>query len=213
MLSEAYQRMQIDVNASHILISLENEATEEDEMIVYNKALKIRDSIIDGKISFSDAAKVNSADKSAVFNGGNLGYFTVFMMVYDFETAAYETPIGEISMPIKTKYGYHLIKVNNRRGAVGQVKVAHIMFKTGKGADKARINVARDKIDKVIELLNDGEEFSDVAERFSEDRSTAVKGGALPAFGVGKMVPEFENIAFSLQELGEVSAPFLTWMY
>jgi peptidyl-prolyl cis-trans isomerase SurA len=132
------------------------------------------------------------------------------MMVYNFETAAYNTNIGELSMPVKTKYGYHIIKVDDIRDAVGQVQVAHIMFKTGEGAEEKRLNEAKEKINQVQEKLNSGEDFSDVAERFSEDRSTAVKGGRLPAFGVGKMVPEFEDVAFRLQEIGEVSQPFRT---
>jgi len=132
------------------------------------------------------------------------------MMVYDFESAAYTTKIGEISLPVKTKYGYHLIKVDDKRDAVGTVQVAHIMFKTGEGADEARLTIAKEKINQVLEKLNAGEEFTDVAERFSEDRSTAVKGGVLPAFGVGKMVPAFEKIAFNLKEIGEISLPFRT---
>jgi peptidyl-prolyl cis-trans isomerase SurA len=210
MLTEAYNRMKKDVNASHILISVDEKASEIDEKAAYNKILEVRRSIVDGEISFEEAAKKNSDDKSAVSNGGNLGYFTAFMMVYDFETAAYETSIGEISMPVRTKYGYHIVKVNARRDAVGQVKVAHIMFKAGKGANEVRVNAAEDKINEVFQLLQNGEEFADVAERFSEDRSTAVKGGSLPAFGVGKMVPEFEKVAFSLENIRDISIPFRT---
>jgi len=210
MLIEAYNRMKQDVKASHILIQVDEKASVKEEKMAYDKILAIRSDIIADKISFSDAAKKNSDDKSAINNGGNLSYFTAFMMVYDFESAAYSTEIGEISMPIKTKYGYHIIKVTDKREAVGGVKVAHIMFKSGQGADEKRLNEAKDNINKVAELLNNGEEFSDVAERFSEDRSTAVKGGGLPAFGVGKMVPEFETTAFSLKEIGAVSAPFRT---
>ena len=210
MLVEAYDRMKQDVKASHILISVDEKATVKSEKIAYENALAIRSEIIAGKISFSDAAKKNSDDKSALNNGGNLSYFTAFMMVYNFETAAYSTKIGEISMPIKTKYGYHIIKVTDKREAVGEVKVAHIMFKSGQGADEKRLNEAKDKINKAAELLTNGEEFAEVAERFSEDRSTAVKGGSLPAFGVGKMVPEFEAVAFGLKEVGDISAPFRT---
>jgi peptidyl-prolyl cis-trans isomerase SurA len=210
MLIEAYERMQQDVNASHILIAVEEEATNKENKDAYNKALEIRKSIIEGQISFSEAAKINSDDKSAVSNGGELGYFTAFMMVYDFETAAYQTKIGDVSMPIKTKYGYHLIKVNHRRDAVGSVKVAHIMFKTGSHADRKILDEANNKINDVIELLKNGEEFADLAERFSEDRSTAVKGGVLPEFGVGKMVADFEKVAFSLNKDGDISDPFLT---
>ena len=210
MLKEAYERMKQDVKASHILIKIDEKAPVKEEKIVYDKILSIRSDIMANKISFASAAKKHSDDKSAVDNGGNLSYFTAFMMVYDFESAAYSTEIGEISMPIKTKYGYHIIKVTDKRKAAGNVKVAHIMFKAGKGADERQLNEAKDNINKVAELLNNGEEFADVAERFSEDRSTAVKGGSLPAFGVGKMVPEFETVAFGLKEIGAVSAPFRT---
>jgi peptidyl-prolyl cis-trans isomerase SurA len=210
MILEAYSRMLKDVKASHILISVDEKSTEKEQSVAHEKALSIRTEILNKKISFSNAAKKYSDDKSAISNGGNLSYFTVFMMVYDFESAAYTTKIGEISLPVKTKYGYHLIKVDDKRDAVGTVQVAHIMFKTGEGADEARLTIAKEKINQVLEKLNTGEEFTDVAERFSEDRSTAVKGGVLPAFGVGKMVPEFEEIAFNLKEIGEISPPFRT---
>ena len=210
MLIEAYDRMKQDIKASHILIAVDEQATEQQEVEAYDKVLAIRSSIIANTISFAAAANKNSDDKSALTNDGNLSYFTAFMMVYDFESAAYSTEIGEISMPVKTKYGYHIIKVTDKRKASGEVKVAHIMFKSGQGSDDKKLNEAKDKINKVSELLKNGEKFSDVAERFSEDRSTAVKGGSLPAFGVGKMVPEFETVAFELKEIGDVSAPFRT---
>lgn len=210
MLNESYSRMKKDIHASHILILVDENASENQAKQAYDRILKIRESIIDGKTTFSEAAKKNSDDKSALSNGGNLGYFTVFMMVYDFETVAYQTEIGEVSMPVRTKYGYHLIKVHDVRDAVGKVKVSHIVFKTGQGADKSRIDVAEEKVNKAMELLRNGEEFANVAERFSEDRATAVKGGSLPAFGVGKMVPNFEAIAFSLDSIGDLSDPFLT---
>ena len=210
MLSEAYERMKQDIKASHILIAIDENSSVQKEKLAYDKILSIRSSILDSTISFETAAKNNSDDKSALNNGGNLSYFTAFMMVYDFESAAYSTDIGEISMPIRTKYGYHIILVTDKRKASGEVKVAHIMFKSGEGSDDNKLIEAKDNIYKTAELLKNGEVFSDVAERFSEDRSTAVKGGNLPAFGVGKMVPEFESVAFGLNLIGEVSAPFRT---
>ena len=210
MLTEAYDRMKQDIKASHILISVDEKATAQQEKEAYDKALAVRSSILANTISFAAAAKKNSDDKSALTNDGNLSYFTAFMMVYDFESAAYSTEIGEISMPVKTKYGYHIIKVTDKREASGEAKVAHIMFKSGQGSDEKKLNEAKDNINKIAELLKNGDDFSDVAERFSEDRSTAVKGGSLPAFGVGKMVPEFESVAFGLKEVGDISVPFRT---
>ena len=146
MLTEAYERISFDVNASHILIAVDEKATDDEVKVAEQKAITIKKDILDGKLSFGDAAKKNSDDKSAVSNGGELGFFTAFMMVYDFETAAYTTKIGEISNPVRTKYGFHLVKVNDKRKAVGKVKVAHIMFKTGQGADENKLNQAKDKI-------------------------------------------------------------------
>lgn len=210
MVFETYERMKYDINASHILFAIDEKSSSEDALMVLERAVAIRDRIIRGHISFEDAAVKYSADKSASFNKGNLGFFTVFMMVYPFETAAYNTLVGDISQPIRTKYGYHLVRVNNKRNAVGEVQVAHIMCKTGKAANQERINEARKKINRVWSLLNSGEDFATVAEEYSEDRTTAVKGGLLPRFGVGKMVKEFEDLAFSLNEIGDFSEPFET---
>ncbi len=209
LINEAYERMQTDVSASHILISVSEKAIPTDTLKAYNKAIDIRNKIHKG-MDFVQAAEQFSDDKSAVINGGNLGFFTVFMMVYSFESAAYNTKVGEVSQPIRTKYGYHLVKVNERRKARGEVKAAHIMFKIAKGATEDAINTNKLKINDIVNKLNNGEDFSQLAEKFSEDRGTAIKGGNLPWFGVGKMVKEFEDVTFSLEKTGEVSAPFKT---
>ncbi len=210
LILEAYERMQYDIRASHILIKLNEKAPQKEKENAYNKALKIREDILSKNISFSAAAKKYSDDKSAILNNGDLGYFTAFMMVYEFENAAYNTVVGNISMPVLTKYGYHLVKVTDKRSSVGQVKVAHIMFKTGEGANENKIKIAKQKIDEISIKLKSGEDFSDLAEKFSQDRSTAVKGGLLPMFTVGKMVPAFEKEAFSLKNIGDISKPFQT---
>jgi len=206
LFNEALERIQYDINASHILIKIDND----DSKTALNEALSIRNQIINKEISFSEAAVKFSDDEYVLDSKGNLGYFTAFMMLYDFESVAYNTPIGEVSVPVKTQYGYHLILVNDKRKAVGERKVAHIMFKTGKGANTKKINEAFKKISETHDLLTKGDKFVEVAERFSEDRSTAVKGGVLPPFGVGKMVREFEEASFSLNSPGDFSEPFQT---
>ena len=206
LFNEALERIQFDINASHILIKIENN----DAKSALNEALSIRNQIISKEISFSDAAVKYSDDEYVLDSKGNLGYFTAFMMLYDFESVAYNTSIGEVSVPVKTQYGYHLILVNDKRKAVGERKVAHIMFKTGKGANTKKINESYKKASETYDLLTKGDKFVEVAERFSEDRSTAVKGGVLPSFGVGKMVREFEEATFSLKLPGDFSKPFQT---
>ena len=206
LFDEALERIQYDINASHILININDDNNDE----AIGKINDIRRQIVNGNISFEEAAVKYSDDKSAIDNNGNLGYFTAFMMVYDFESIAYNTQIGNISKPVKTKYGYHLIKVNDKRLAVGERKVAHIMFKTAKNANQKIIDKAYLKIKETYDLLRNGDPFAEVAEKFSEDRSTAIKGGVLPSFGVGKMVSDFEEQAFKLKELGDFSQPFRT---
>ena len=209
LIEEAYERMQTDVNASHILFAVAEKATPADTLKAYKKAMDVRNKILKG-MDFTQAAKQYSDDKSALTNEGSLGYFTVFMMVYSFENVAYNTEVGKISKPVRTKYGYHLIKVNDKRKAIGEVKVAHIMFKIAKDASEEAISIGKTKIDEIATKLKNGEDFSDLAKQFSEDKATAVKGGNIPWFGVGKMVKEFENAAFSLQSIDERSAPFKT---
>ena len=131
MIKEAYDRMLFDVKASHILIKVNEESIDSDNE-AFNKATSIRNEIVNKKISFADAAKKYSEDPSTQNNGGDLGFFTAFMMVYDFESTVYELEINEISKPIKTKYGYHLIKLFDKRKALGEIQVAHIMFKKNK---------------------------------------------------------------------------------
>ena len=123
---------------------------------------------------------------------------------------AYNTEIGSISNIVKTKYGYHLLKINDKRPSVGQVKVSHIMFRFPQGATNTQMNDIKPKIDEVYNKLKEGEDFATLADRYSEDRSTAVKGGSLPWFGINKMAKEFEEASFSLENIGDFTQPFKT---
>ena len=194
LIKEAYERMKEDVSASHILFSVSSKAVPSDTLKAYKKALSVRDKIVNG-LDFSEAAKQYSDDKSAVSNGGNLGYFTVFMMVYDFENAVYNNGIGSISKPIRTKYGYHLVKVNNKREAIGEVKVAHIMFKTAKAASEEDVNESKSKIDDVEIIQNPIGKFKDID--FSEWEDNLKLNFLNFAFFVQKLLP----IAYDIKKI------------
>jgi peptidyl-prolyl cis-trans isomerase SurA len=206
LLKEAYNRMKTDVRASHILVKLAPDALPKDTLEAYNKAMKIRQDIMKGA-DFAATAKLKSDDPSAKENGGDLGYFTALQMVYPFETAAYNMKAGEVSMPVRTRFGYHLIKVVDTRPAPGEVKVAHIMVKSASGSKPEDSTAAVQKINEIYGKLKAGENFEELAKKFSDDQGTARNGGTLPMFGTGRMVPEFEKAAFELKNIGDYSAP------
>jgi peptidyl-prolyl cis-trans isomerase SurA len=151
-----------------------------------------------------------SEDPSAKENGGKLGYFTAMQMVYPFETAAYRTPVGQVSAPIRTRFGYHIIKVNDRRAAQGEIKVAHLMVRVTPQAPRADSTTAHKKINELYGRLRKGESWDKLVTQFSEDAGSAANGGELPPFSTGRMIPSFEEAAFKLQKPGDISAPVQT---
>ncbi|TAH41476.1 MAG: hypothetical protein EYC69_07505 [Bacteroidetes bacterium] len=209
LLKEAYERMKTDIRASHILIKCELGALPKDTIEAFNKALKVRNELIKGS-DFNKTARKYSEDPSVKDNSGDLGYFSALQMVYPFETAAYSTKQGEVSMPVRTRFGYHLIKVTDSRPAQGEVRVAHIMVKIGQGASAEDSLKAAQKINEIYTKLKAGERFDDLARQFSDDPSSAKTGGALPMFGTGRMVPEFERAAFDLKNLNDYTQPIRT---
>ena len=209
LLKEAYDRSKTDVRASHILIKLDPSALPKDTLKAYNTIIALRNKILKGE-DFAKAAKESSQDPSAKDNGGDLGYFTSMQMVYPFETVAYNTNVGEISMPVRTRFGYHIIKVYDKRPASGQILVEHIMIKQAHGASAEDSLNAKKKIDEIYGKVKAGENFEELARAQSEDKGSAKDGGKLPVFGTGRMVIEFEKAAFALKNDGDFSEPVHT---
>ncbi len=208
LIEEAYNRSLKEIKASHILLSFDESIKGSDTLAFYNKALALKKQIENGE-SFESVALANSQDPSVSDNKGNLGYFSAFRMVYPFESAAYKTAVGQISNPVRTRFGYHLIKVTDSRDNKGEVTVAHIMILNPSDAnDDAKLK-AKQTIDDISKKLQQGESFEALASQFSEDKSTAVKGGVLQRFGTGQLSSEaFESVAFSLEKSGDISQPF-----
>lgn len=206
LINEAYERMKYDIHASHILFKLDQEKPN-DTLSQYDKAILVKSKIEKGEITFVQAVSEYSDEQ---YNSGDLGYFTAFDMVYNFETTAYETKVGDVSNVIRTKYGYHLLKVHDKRLSFGEIKVSHIMLKIPQLATTEKINTIKPRIDEIYSKLNNGESFVDLADKYSEDRSTAVKGGKLPWFGLNEMAKQFEESSFSIENIGDYTSPFLT---
>jgi len=209
LVNQAFSRMQEEVRAAHIMIALEANALPSDTLKAYRQLLDLRKSILSGKTKFENAARETSADTWSAKNGGDLGYFTAFNMVYPFESAAYELEVGDLSMPVRSQYGYHLVKLLDRRSASGIVRVRHIFFASNGKSSLQEQQRAERSANEIYTRLEGGEDFISLLE-FSEDRKTKDAMGELPEFGINKMMPAFEEAAFSLEAPGDYSAPVET---
>lgn len=208
LVEEAYKRSQKEIKASHILFLADDNAAPADTLKAYNKAVEARKRIAAGE-DFEKVAKEVSEDPSAKENGGDLGYFSVFRMVYPFESGAYNTPKGQVSKPVRSRFGYHVIKVTDIRDNRGDITVAHIMTQKPKKEDAAEAAKAKSKIEDIYKKLQQGEDFGALAKQFSEDKSSSDNGGTLNTFSSGELTSQvFEDQSFALKNPGDISKPF-----
>lgn len=158
---------------------------------------------------FMDIAPKTSDDPSVVDNKGDLNYFTAMSMVYPFENAAYNTKVGEVSQVVRTKYGYHIVKVYDKRAYRGEILCSHIMVKFPKNASEQDKSNAKTKVFELKDKLKTMS-FEEVARQFSDDKQTSDRGGQLQPFKSGRLPKEFEDVAFSLKNNGDISEPVMT---
>ncbi|MEI7896778.1 MAG: peptidylprolyl isomerase [bacterium] len=221
LIQEAYDREKTDLRASHIFFRLKQDASPADTLAAYKKSMEAREKLNKGAsfesvaVEFSEdpSAKDREATQQHPFlkgNKGDLGYFAVFDMVYAFENGAWGTQVGKVSMPVRTEYGYHLIKVTARRPALGKVTVAHIFLSIPKNATAEDSSRVQKRMDSIYTKLTGGVSFEDLVKTCSDDKGSAAKGGVLPAFGVNRMVPEFVEAIYFLNNPGDYTKPILT---
>ncbi len=207
LMEEGYNRLQKEVRASHILIMVDENATPEDTLKAYKKIEEVSKKALAGE-DFGALATQYSEDPSAKENKGDLGYFSAFRMVYPFENAAFTTSKGKVSKIIRTRFGYHILKVEDVRPNRGEVTVAHIMILNPKPEDQDQ-EKAKNTINDIYTKIQQGEKFEDLAKQFSEDKSSSSKGGVLNRFGSGQLSSEeFESAAFALAAPKDISKPF-----
>ena len=223
LMQEAYQRKQKDIRASHILIRCDKNALPSDTLRAYNKAMDIRKKALAKGADFGALADQYSDDPSAKGweasdqrpaspgNHGDLGYFTVFDMVYPFETGAYNTKEGEISMPIRSDFGYHIIKVQSVTDAMGTIQAAHIFLQLPFNAPEDDAAAMQQKADNIYKQLmeQDGKNWNEMVAQYSDDKGTISRHGALSNFTVSRIVPEFIEVCKSL-DINEIGKPVRT---
>jgi peptidyl-prolyl cis-trans isomerase SurA len=212
LIVEVYERMKTEIRASHILIKCNEDALPKDTIAAFNKINEYRKRAVKGE-DFAKLAieSAKEGDPSAAENKGDLGYFTALQMVYPFENAAYQTKVGEISNIVRTRFGYHILKVVDKRNNQGELLVAHIMVRLKKEMNGKDSSNAMKKIEEIYGKLKAGDKFEELAKQFSDDKTSSEKGGEINWFSSGKMpVPEFEAVSFSLKNKGDYSEPFMT---
>ncbi|MCL2485967.1 MAG: peptidylprolyl isomerase [Endomicrobia bacterium] len=217
LIKEAIERSKQMLRASHILIMVDADASPKDTLIAYNKALDIRKKILSGAITFPEAAVQFSEDPSArdemrggrpqYGDQGDLGYFSAFDLIYPFETVAYNTPVGGISMPVRTQFGYHLVWVQDRQPAISKIDISQILL-LDTAARFGRISPqVQEKLTLIEQALKDGEDFAALAEKYTEDPMSKEKGGRLEAFPPNRRPGDFVKQVLALKE-NQISPPF-----
>lgn len=206
---EAYGRMLENVEVSHILLRVDPNASDAEAEKVRERLVAVKKRLDKGE-AFGKVAKEVSEDPSAQANDGYIGYISAFMTVYPFETAAYNTPVGTVSDPVRTQFGWHLIKVSNRRADQGTVLASHIMKQVPHNATPQQEQAAKDAINAIYAQLQAGADFAELAKSESDDQGSAASGGALPWFTSGRMIPDFEAQVFALNQPGDITVPFRT---
>lgn len=217
ILREAYERNHYAIRAAHILVRVDKNASPADTLKAYNKAMSYYKRAKAGE-NFNDLSweeELWTKNRGVIDpdapkrnpKAGELGYFTVFDMIYPFENAAYALKDGEISKPVRTRFGYHIIKVYEKVPYYGESVLQHVWVRGDKEDTKA---VAKKKIDEAYSRLQGGESFELIAKNFSDDFNTSQTGGTLPPLGARQIPEEYvQRIAGGLAE-GSYSEPFET---
>jgi peptidyl-prolyl cis-trans isomerase SurA len=218
LLAETAERARYHVRASHILISVPEDASPKDTLAAYHKIMKIREEIVNG-LDFGEAAVLYSDDQSARDyvnpqshrlmhgNRGDIGYFSVLEMIYPFETMAYNTPVGQISQPVRTQFGYHLVYVQDKIPAIAKLYVSQIFINDSNALDsKVDHNVSLQKCALIKHKYSQGVSFDSLAAQFSEDKATRNSGGRMEPFTPNRRPGNYIQAAINLKP-GQISDP------
>lgn len=218
LIKKEYDRMKEVIEISHILISVPEKdslkgfgawpAIPSDTVAPYKKAQQIRKRLLKGEDFTKLVSEVSEDDRTAKSkNPGYIGWLTALNLPEPFEDGVYNTKKGEISIPVRSNFGYHIIKVLNRKQNPGQIRAAHIMVACPDNADEATIDKAKEKADSLYNLAMKGDDFAELAKKYSDDKGSGSAGGDLSWFGIGAMVPEFQDAAFALKQVGDIAKP------
>lgn len=199
-IKKLYEKRKTEIRASHIMIRPDSTG----EIAARNKTQAILDSIKAGH-SFESMVQKHTQDNFSKPKDGDIFYFTAGQLPFEFEDAAYKTPKDSVYPEVvKTRFGYHIIKVTDIRPRVPKIRASHILVSFMNNNGTVDSAAAYATMDSVLAEIKAGKDFGEVAKRFSDDTGTKDKGGDLGFFERRMMVQEFDEAAFNL-EVGQVS--------
>lgn len=210
LIKEAYNRIKKEVEVSHVLVQLPSNIAPNDTMETYTLAMEAYNALKNNDITWEEAIEKYADDEYSKQTNGYIGFISAFVTVYPFEEAAYNTPVGQISKPTRSRFGYHIVKVHSKRDGIGEIQAAHIFVKVPRDGTEENWQDAEKRINKYYERLENGENFEQLASQESDDKQTARHGGDLGYFKAGKMVPEFAEAAIAIDSVGQYSKPVKT---
>ena len=198
---EAYDRYQEDVAFSHLLFTIDKRNRPEDTLAAFQKATRIK-ALLDSEKKLESMMKYSDDGVSYI------GYISALQYpnIYSLETALYNAKKGDIVGPIRTGLGYHIVRLDDRRPAFGEVEVGQILIRTK--ANKVTSEEAKARIDSIYKSLALGQSFESLAADYSEDKKSNFKGGNLGVIKVGQKAHAFEKQVYNLKTDGAYSKPF-----
>lgn len=217
-IEKEYERSKEMIEVAHILLlypafkegsNASPRILPADTLVLFNKAKEIQARLKKGE-SFDKLVKEYSDDERSRDHEipGYMGTFSGMVLFPTLEDVIFQTAVGKIAEPVRTDYGYHIMKVLNRFPNPGQINASHILITCPKDADVVQVDDATEKINEIYQKLREGADFAEIATEQSQDPGSAARGGELGWFGYGTMVKEFQDEAFALKEAGDISKPF-----
>jgi len=165
--NEFKERYDYQLKSKHVLIALAPNASPEDTLEAYNRIITARNEYLAGT-SMEELDAKYSTSRNGRSMGGELPWFSVGTTVPEFEDALYALEVGELSMPVRTQFGYHIILLEEKRDRYPEREVSHIFI---------RRNSDQSKIDEAFKKLNLDTNWNDAVREFSEDTPSIQNNG------------------------------------
>ncbi len=217
LIEEAYERMKSEVKVSHILMACPRNASQAQVDKVLKRMNEIHAALMrnPSKDNFASLAASDSEDPGTKNSGGNLGYLTALQVVYEFENEVYNTPVGGISKVFRTDFGFHILRVEDKRPNPGDIKLRHILVRTGANSNHS-VEEGEKMIREIFEKIKSGQEsFESMARLHSEDYSSKYNGGIVDWVNTTQFIGDLERQmwvgkAFELKQDGDYTEVFKT---